>query len=243
MSSAVDLPDLQSFGYSHEGAVRKINEDSILLRPDLGLWLVADGLGGHSAGDVASKMVADSCQKVVSHNCLSAFVDEVDAALIRANKLIRQHSVQNCDGRLMGATVISLIVREYAAVCLWAGDSRLYRLRYGQLQCITRDHSQVAELVDQGRLTEEEALNHPQSHVITRAIGAEEKLCVEAKVIDVQAGDTFLLCSDGLYNEVLEKDFPQYLGYPDANQGVQGLMRAALNSGARDNVSAIVVRF
>ena len=242
MSSVVNLPELVSYGYSHEGTVRRINEDSILLRPDMGLWLVADGLGGHSAGDVASKMVADTCQAVAPTASLSAFVDEVDQALINTNRNIRHHSSVHCDGRLMGATVVALLVREYAAACLWAGDSRLYRLRYGQLQCLTRDHSQVADLIDQGRISEEEAVNHPQSHVITRAVGAEARLCIETRVVDVQPGDTLLLCSDGLYNELDDQELTFHLSCHDAQKSVQGLMRAALQAKARDNVSAIVIR-
>ncbi len=228
-------------GRSDRGAKRKINEDAILLRPDVGVWLVADGMGGHEAGDVASRMVADAVAQVRVEGKFSQVVDRVEDALVRVNHQIRDHAARVFGGRTMGSTVTSLMTNGRLGVCLWAGDSRLYRLRDARLEQMSRDHSEVQELLDRGLLAPEEAANHPHSNVITRAVGGAPEIFLDVILFEILAGDLFLLCSDGLYNELDPGEIQQALDR-DIERSADLLLKMALAKGARDNVSLVLVK-
>ena len=227
---------------THVGVVRRINEDAIMSAPNLGLWAVADGMGGYEAGDFASATVVRALQESVYFEDLPRFVDAVEDVLLDVNQRIRDYADEMLGGRTLGSTVVALMIRCRLGVCLWAGDSRLYCFRGGRLIPLTRDHSHVGELVRRGVLRPEEAENHPQANVITRAVGAERELYLDANVFSVQPGDTFVLCSDGLYNAVSEHDLVSALAMADTGAIVNRLVATALANGARDNVSVIVVR-
>lgn len=223
------------------GSKRRINEDALLERSEAGLWVVADGMGGHAAGDVASHAVIHPLSLLVRPDDLADFVDVVEDTLMSVNQQLREYAAQQLGGRTLGSTVVALLLSDRTGVCLWAGDSRLYRLRNGQLGRISRDHSAVQEMVDAGAITPEEAASHPQSNVITRAVGGSERLLVDAAVFAPEAGDTYLLCSDGLYNEVADDVIRRKMALaPD--EGVRQLLEEALHNGGRDNVSIILVR-
>lgn len=223
------------------GSKRRINEDALLERPDAGLWVVADGMGGHAAGDVASHAVIHPLSLMERPESLSAFVDAVEDVLISVNQQLRDYAQQELGGRTVGSTVVSLLLSARTGVCLWAGDSRLYRLRSGQLSRLSRDHSAVQEMVDAGALSQAEADRHPKSNVITRAVGGSERLFVDAAVFAPEPGDVYLLCSDGLYNEVAEDVIRRKMALaPD--EAVRQLLDEALHNGGRDNVSIIIVR-
>lgn len=228
-------------GRTDRGAKRKINEDSILLRPEAGIWLAADGMGGHEAGDVASGMVAQAVARVPVDGRLADVVDRVEAALLTVNQGIRNHAAQVFGGRTMGSTVVSFVANDRLGVCLWAGDSRLYRKRQGVLEQISRDHSEVQELLDRGLLTAEEAANHPNSNVITRAVGGAPDLYLDVALVDIRPGDVFMLCSDGLYNELGPEDIDAFLD-DDVDASADRLLATALERGACDNVSLVVLR-
>jgi protein phosphatase len=223
------------------GGKRKINEDSLLARPELGLWVVADGMGGHAAGDVASNAVIHPLQAIERPESLPDFVDAVEDALMSVNQQLRDYARDELGGRTVGSTVVSLILSQRTGVCLWAGDSRLYRLRGGQLTRISRDHSAVQEMVESGAITQAEADRHPKSNVITRAVGGGETLLVDAAVFAPQAGDTYLLCSDGLYNEVDEDSIRRKMGL-DQDEAAKRLIDEALHNGGRDNISLVVIK-
>ena len=227
---------------SHPGMRRKINEDVVLTRPDVGLWVVADGMGGHAAGDVAARMVADSLDAMQCPSELAAFVDRVEDTLTDINVRIREHSAEHFGGRTMGCTVVTLLARGRAGIALWAGDSRLYRLREAEFVQVTRDHSPLEDLVEQGVLTEEEAEKHPDSNVITRAVGGQSELRLDIAMFDIEAGDTYLLCSDGLYRELSFDEIKAHLLTDDLNASIQALLQLALERGARDNVSIVIAR-
>lgn len=227
---------------SHPGMRRKINEDVVLTRPDVGLWVVADGMGGHAAGDVAARMVADSLDAMQCPDELAAFVDRVEDTLTDINVRIREHSAEHFGGRTMGCTVVTLLVRGRAGIVLWAGDSRLYRLREAEFVQVTRDHSPLEDLVEQGVLTEEEAEKHPDSNVITRAVGGQSELRLDIAMFDIEPGDTYLLCSDGLYRELTFDEIKAHLLTDDLNASIQALLQLALERGARDNVSIVIAR-
>lgn len=224
------------------GMVRKINEDSIMMNTDVGLWAVADGMGGYEAGDVASNMIVASLSEIKKHDYLYTFVDDVEDKLIDANNRILEYSEIMHDGRMLGSTIISLLIQGQVGVCVWAGDSRLYQIRNNIFQQISRDHSHVQELIDQGLLTPEEAEQHPEGNVITRAIGTGSDLYIDISAFKIQIGDKYLLCSDGLYNAVSEYEITQCINNnEDMNTAVAELIQLALDNGAPDNVSIIIV--
>ena len=224
------------------GMVREVNEDSILTKPEVGLWAVADGMGGYEAGDVASNMIVSSISEIKAHENLHFLVDDIEDKIIDANRRILEYSDIMHDGRILGSTIVSLLIKGQVGICLWAGDSRLYLLRNNQLQQISRDHSHVQELIDKGSITEDEAINHPDSNVITRAVGTSEELYIDIKAFNVQVGDTFLLCSDGLYNAVDELEIEGRMKNNDTDDAVKQLIVKALENGAADNVSVVIVK-
>lgn len=224
------------------GAVRQINEDALLVRTEIGLWAVADGMGGHEVGDVASRMIIDSLTQVSGSERLSDFVDGVEQSLLDVNQQILDYADLMFDKATMGSTLVALMIRGRVGVCLWAGDSRLYRLRNHQLSQLSRDHSHVQELVEMGAIAPEEAAKHPHANVITRAIGVEEPGFIDINVFNAHIGDTFLLCSDGLYNTMEDAEISRLLGGRDPQQAAEALVQLALERGAPDNVSVVVVK-
>lgn len=228
------------------GRVRKANEDSVFGLSEIGLWAVADGMGGHAAGDVASGMVVNALEQLESKEhswqYLSEMVDAVEDALIDVNARILEYADVMLEQRTLGSTVVSLLIRGKVGLCLWAGDSRLYRYRNHRLQQLSQDHSQVEELVQQGLLRPEEASEHPDANVITRAVGADAELYLDVNAFTVQVGDMFLLCSDGLYNAVELDAAADLFDQTDVESIAADLMERALENGATDNVSLIVVR-
>ncbi|HEX5636708.1 MAG TPA: protein phosphatase 2C domain-containing protein [Gammaproteobacteria bacterium] len=231
-----------SFAESNVGTVRTINEDSILAKPETSLWAIADGMGGYEAGDVASSLIVKTLDELAYKDSLSEIVNAVEDTLIDVNHRILEYADIMLDGRMLGSTVVSLIIRGRVGACVWAGDSRLYRFRNGQLQQLSRDHSHVEELMSQGHITAEEAANHPDSNVITRAVGAHEELYLDLNVFNLQVGDTLLLCSDGLYNAIKQPDIIPLLSLPTPEKIVKELLATALKNGASDNVSIIIVK-
>ncbi len=227
---------------THVGVVREINEDSILSSPDTHLWAVADGMGGYESGNVASDMIVTTLKDVETKPGLSEYVDAVEDCLIDVNQRILEYADIMLDGRTLGSTVVTLMIRDRVGICLWAGDSRLCRLRNNQFVQLSRDHSQVEELVEQGILTKEEAANHPDSNIITRAIGASPELYIDINVFSVQMGDIFLLCSDGLYNMISNDKIVDIISNKDIESSINELIQTALDNGAKDNVSVILVK-
>jgi serine/threonine protein phosphatase PrpC len=227
-----------SQSFTHVGTVRKVNEDSYLERPDLGLWVVADGMGGHSAGDVASRKIVESLGAVPQVDSLAELLDDVENRLEQVNADLI-HLAKETRKKTIGSTVVALVIRGGFAVAAWTGDSRLYRHRAGKLAQLTQDHAFVEELVEVGLLSRAEAEKHPQANRITRAIGAAEQLFVDFEIFALKSGDRFLLCSDGLYKEVSDADIGATLA-ADGNPA-QKAVELALSRGARDNVTVVTV--
>jgi protein phosphatase len=224
----------QSASCSHVGRVRRINEDAVLDQPERGLWAVADGMGGHTLGDVASRMVVDAL----------AHLPDADAGGIRSclgevNRRLMTEAAMR-DVQLIGSTAVVLLASGGRCTCLWAGDSRIYRYRDSLLQQLTRDHSHVEELVSRGLLSPADASHHPGHNLITRAVGVADQLTLEECDTDVQNGDMFVLCSDGLSNEVDTQQMAARLAAHDCRTAAQGLVEDALGHGGRDNVSVVV---
>lgn len=228
-----------SRAFTHVGTVRKVNEDSYLDRPDAGLWVVADGMGGHSAGDVASRMIVESLAKIPATTTLARMVDEVERRLEEVNTALIKLA-QDTRKRTIGSTMVALLARDDFAVAAWTGDSRLYRHRAGRFAQLTQDHAYVEELVEVGLLSREEAEKHPQANRITRAIGASDQVFVDLEIFALHKEDRFLLCSDGLYKELSDAEIGAALaGDGDA---ARETVEAAVARGARDNVTVITVQ-
>lgn len=225
---------------SHVGRVRKINEDSVLSLPDLKIWVVSDGMGGHAAGDYASQTVVEAIAALPTDVPPTELMHRLRGALLTAHDTIRAEAARRGAG-IVGATVVALMLANGHFVAFWAGDSRLYRFRDGQIEMLTTDHSMVAELVLAGVMDWDEAEHHPQSNAITRAVGVGDVLEIEKVRGEVRPGDRFLLCSDGL---------TKYAGFQALRRAVVGapletvcdrLLQIALEGGGADNISVIVV--
>jgi serine/threonine protein phosphatase PrpC len=226
----------ESQARTHPGNRRSVNEDRVLDRPDAGLWAVADGMGGHQAGDVAAARVVDAlCAIEPSGSGYSRLVD-VLRAVDRVNTALAD------GGSRSGSTLVALLAHEGHYACVWAGDSRAYLLRDGTLSPITRDHSIVQQLIDGGALAESERRGHPSAHVITRAVGAAPRIELDQQFAPIAAGDIFLLCSDGLIACLDDDDISAALQTGDVAQLADRLLSLALARGAPDNVSVVVVR-
>ncbi len=223
---------------THVGCVREHNEDSYLADPELGLWIVADGMGGHRCGEVASQIAVDFIREEVGKGGL------LRAAVERAHEVVRLAAGQGLGHPGMGSTVVALKLDGPEYELSWVGDSRAYLWDEGVLVQLTRDHSLVQQLVDAGQLTEEEALLHPNRNVVTQALGASEldKVEVDEMRGTLHQGQQILLCSDGLTGEVSEAEIREILaGAADAQAAVERLVDRTLEYGAPDNVTAILV--
>lgn len=225
---------------THPGTLRARNEDAVVHRPDLGLWAVADGAGGHGGGDIAAAAAATAMEGIPAGLTAVEMLAQLRLRLGAADAELRRRAAALGPGRMMATTVVALLLRHGHFACLWAGDSRAYRLRGGLLQPLTRDHSLVQQMVERGELDAAEAERHPQANVILRAIGGGEAGPELEKISGaILAGDGFLLCSDGLFKALPESAIAQRL-----RQGADAhrLVEAAVAAGARDNVSAVVLR-
>jgi serine/threonine protein phosphatase PrpC len=230
-------------GATDQGHVRQINEDAYCDDQDKRLWVVADGMGGHSAGDVASHTIVEAFRRLECPERLSAIADLLETTLLGLNAKFLEMADYGRGGVTIGSTVVILTARQGWLLYLWVGDSRIYRWRDGALQQLTQDHSQVEDLIAQGLLLRENAESHPAANVVTRAVGAGDELYVDLDYSDIQAGDRYLLCSDGLTKEVDDGTIAAILaGDTDAGEMCDALIAATLAARARDNVTVIVVR-
>jgi len=222
---------------THPGLKRACNEDRYLVAPDIGLFLVADGMGGHEAGDVASDIVVREVTKGVRRGALLV------EAIAAAHRSVRSAAARGEGAWDMGSTVVALRLEGLRYEVAWVGDSRAY-LWNGALHQITRDHSYVQLLLDAGLIGKGEVATHPYRNVITQALGGSGKIEVKVDRIvgELSEGDSLLLCSDGLSGEVSEDMIAAILAETRRNQAkVDRLIRAALAAGGNDNVTAILV--
>ncbi len=227
---------------THRGKVRQLNEDALVVREDYPLLAVADGMGGHEAGDVASELLADALRGLGLPASLDDAVDSVDKAILDGNRRLLDYASERAGGKVVGSTVLVMLAAERRGACLWAGDSRLYRARHGRLEQLTEDHSYVAELVRSGHLSEAGARDHPSSNIITRAVGTGPDLELDRVDFDIADGDAFLLCTDGLYQEVDQGEILAGMLAEDPEAGAARLQALCLERAARDNITLVLAR-
>lgn len=226
---------------THPGTAGRMNEDGYLNRPDLGLWVVADGAGGHQSGEVASAAVVAALQDIAAGLSAHAMLQEVRARLETAHERLRDAGEQRGEGVIMATTVVVLIARDDHFACLWAGDSPAYLLRGDVLTKITRDHSLVQDMVEAGMITEAEAVSHRQANIITRAVGADlESLDLDKRTGPLLPGDRLLLCTDGLSKTLSPAEIASLLSLEQGADAEQ-LVLAAIDARAADNVTAITI--
>jgi len=237
----------RAFGLTDVGRRRENNQDSLLVRPELGLYAVADGMGGHAAGEVASRIAIDSLNDTLGSQGL-ATIDPGEAAL-RLEDAFREGNRRICDSvvargewRGMGTTIVALVALGDRAIIGHVGDSRAYRVRGGQLERMTSDHSWVSEQVRLGLLTDDEAHRHPMRNIVTRALGNRNDLSVEIREADVRPGDVFLLCSDGLNTMLTDSEILRTLAESDGDpeHSCRRLIEHANSKGGEDNITVIV---
>ncbi|WP_295453254.1 protein phosphatase 2C domain-containing protein [uncultured Thiodictyon sp.] len=231
-----------SGGLTDPGRRRKVNQDNFLDRPDLGLWAVADGMGGHRDGGRASRTLVEALATLPRPRLLGAAADAVRGVLTKVNRQLAEETAAD-GGDVVGSTIVTLIAVGDHCGILWVGDSRAYRLRDGVMTRVSRDHTQVQALVDQGVLAPEQAEHHPYSNVLARAIGAESTVEIDTLIAPLRAGDRYLLCSDGLDKEVSDAQIAAVLADGAPGQAAQALVERACEAGGRDNVTAVVVQF
>jgi len=229
---------IESIARSHEGRVRSDNEDAFCDLPESSLWAVADGMGGHEYGEWASQAIVDSLSQAEIPPFFSGAAHAISDAIHLANRTIWEEG-QRREVQL-GSTVVALHVCEGRFAVLWVGDSRAYLLRGGQLLQLTRDHTQVQELVDAGVISEEDAVGHPMGHVLARAVGVQSSVAVDGVADEVQSGDQFLLCSDGLTGQVKDHEIRDILTGNPGLVAVDALIDLALERGGPDNVTIVL---
>lgn len=227
---------------SHPGNVRKLNEDTSFASGERGIFCVADGMGGYQSGDKASAAVTGAVASVIPAEDLNATTQRISEAISEINTELIQQRSHNGEAGMMGSTVVVLITADDQCACLWAGDSRLYLHRDHCLFQMSKDHSVVEELVDSGVIEPHEAATHPQSHMITRAVGADLQLDLDRIFFELRRGDVLLLCSDGLYSELSADEIAQVLSQSgDCQEKASSLMQKALQGRASDNVTVSIV--
>jgi serine/threonine protein phosphatase PrpC len=232
----------QTRAVSHPGTRRDHNEDALVARPDIGLWAVADGAGGHQAGEVASEMITATLNAIPGGLTAEEMLTQVRLRIGATHSALHAHAARLGEGAMVASTVVVLIVRHGHFACLWAGDSRAYLLRDGALQRVSRDHSLVQELVDSGQIAEADAEGHPRANVITRAVGDPADTLELDKITGrIAPGDRFMLCSDGLSKVMDDPAIAEVLARGTAEEAADALIAEALNRQTTDNVTTVVM--
>jgi protein phosphatase len=227
---------------THTGRVREVNEDGLFAEPDWGVWVVADGMGGHENGRLASATIVEEVSTigaaVSAPDLLARFRDRI----FRANAKLLETAHDKGENVIIGSTVAAVLVYGAHYACVWSGDSRIYLMRGNEISQVSRDHTEVQELVDNGSISSAEARYWPRRNVITRAVGIFDDPELDLVQGELKTGDTFVLCSDGLTGPVEDAEILEHI-HAHAPQGAcDALIEMALERGARDNVTVIVVR-
>lgn len=240
----------RSAGRTQRGEARARNEDAFLDCPQNGCWAVADGMGGHRDGDVASQWVISSLASLTVEGSLDQRVKAAQQRLQSVNQRLGSATVRSTATATatasadvtMGSTVVALLLEEGRAACVWAGDSRCYLWRRQRLYQLSRDHPLLQCLMAEHRLSLAQAQAHPDARALTRAIGARTSLRLERLELNTQPGDVFLLCSDGLYQALSHQQLGRALSEGTPQQVVERLFAMVLSTPARDDLTAVMVQ-
>lgn len=233
----------RSHGITVAGNVRKQNEDAMLNNPACGVWAVADGMGGHHSGDVASRSVVEALAGLDAEGSIHAVTAKACDILQQINGELSQLALSIDHQCVVGSTVVALLARVADCAVVWAGDSRLYRFRNGELTQLTRDHTLVDELIELNGFSREQALLQTGANVITRAVGGETELHLDSFMFEAEPDDRYLLCSDGLDKELSDLEISALLAYVDCRTAAEQLIEHALGKNGRDNITVVVADY
>lgn len=240
--SSAWIPVIRSAGRTHCGKIRSTNEDRFLARSDIGLWAIADGMGGHRAGDYAAQGLIDALANVKPHETAFKYLSTTLEAIKAVNAELFAEASRDTKRKGMGTTLVALLLYDAHMACIWAGDSRAYRWRDGKLDQLTTDHSLVQALVDRGDVSAHERQRHPQAHVITKAVGVFPDLELDKTFSMVLPGDKFLICSDGLSNCISDAEIADELAAQvDLSHQADVIMQKAMETDANDNISFVLL--
>ncbi len=227
---------------THKGNRRTLNEDALLSHSLYPLFVIADGMGGHSAGDKASQYIVEQLSQIHFNEAdLQARIHYIEASIHAINQDIINAQWVDDPAAIVGSTIVAAYIENNICTCFWVGDSRLYIYRDQRLYQMTRDHSMVQDLLDKGLITAQEARTHPNHNVLTRALGTDQEVVIDSNQFNLQAGDKLLLCSDGLYNELDSQNIIDCLEQQTSKQIAECLLQGVLAGTAADNVSVIVI--
>jgi serine/threonine protein phosphatase PrpC len=229
----------ESYGLSHRGCVRDLNEDRFLMEPGSGIWVVADGLGGHDAGEVASASIVDHLGTIGIATSATDLRARFEDRLNRAHQEIRR--IARSRGVTIGSTVAALLAMDGRFACLWSGDSRVYLVRNGSITQVSRDHTEAQELLDRGVITADEARDWPRKNVITRAVGVTDEIAMDFQHGETLPGDVFILCTDGLTAHVGDAEIRATALSEPPQAACEMLLKLTLARGGTDNVTVLVV--
>jgi serine/threonine protein phosphatase PrpC len=231
-----------TYSLSHVGNVRQLNEDRFFSNPDAGVWAVADGMGGHHAGDFASQAIVDGLATIPVADSPAVLEASFRDSVERANRAIRAFA--RLEGNMVvGSTLVCLLTFVDIFRCFWAGDSRIYLLRDNKLRQLSQDHTEVQSLLDEGLLSPEEAASYPRRNVITHAIGIADQVYLDHADGEIRPRDSFLLCSDGLTGHVSDEEIAAIMNVGTAEEICHELVSLALFRGGSDNVTVNIVQF
>ncbi len=248
-TAQIDQPSPISFqilsnGVTDTGHVRTKNEDSILVNEDENIWIVADGMGGHHAGDFASQTITNNLSLFKQHASLDDSILLLEENILNSNSIIRKKSYKLGRNATIGSTVVCVYVWHNFLFTFWAGDSRLYRYRDAKLERLTEDHSYVEELVRMGKIEARDAEEHPAANVVLKAVGIDDHLCMDFEYFEIRDDDIYIICSDGLYKDLDEEEIVPVIESHGENMTElsEALLESALNAGGTDNTSIIAMR-
>jgi protein phosphatase len=238
---SLDVLQFETGFTTHVGRVRRVNEDSVHTSETDGVWMVADGMGGHRDGQLASSTVVEAAKTMGRAASAPDLLSRFNDRIYRANAQLMVMS--NGDHhRIMGSTVAAVLVFGRQFACVWAGDSRVYLIRGWMITQLSRDHTEVQELLDKGVIQPSEAETWPRKNVITRAVGVNDDPGLDVVQGELQPGDTFVICSDGLTGHVSNNEILELAVAGSARLASEALVQLALDRGGKDNVSVIVLR-
>ena len=236
--------NIKSHGVTDIGNVRTKNEDSILLLPKESTWVVADGMGGHHAGDFASQAITKNMALFKQQPTLEKSISLMEENLIHSNAIIRKKALKFGKNKTIGSTVVSVHIWGKFIFAFWAGDSRLYRHRDDQLIRLTEDHSYVEELVKMGKVKAKDAESHPASNIVLKAVGIDDDFRADLSYFEMQNDDIYIVCSDGLYKDLDESEILHIIqnNRNDLSLLNQSLLCSSLDAGGSDNTSIITIK-
>ena len=235
---------IHSHGVSDTGRVRTKNEDSILVHEDENVWVVADGMGGHHAGDFASQTITNNLGLFKQHASLDDSILLLEENIHNSNAMIRKKSGKLGRNATIGSTVVCVYIWNNFLFTFWAGDSRLYRYRNSVLERLTEDHSYVEELVRMGKIEAKDAEEHPAANVVLKAVGIDDNLRMDFDFFEMQEGDVYIICSDGLYKDLEEERLAPIIEshLEDMTELSEKLLSSSLDAGGTDNTSIIAMK-